>query len=339
MKRFGKLAVSVVAVVMGLVFLFPFQSCTKKGVIEITMLNAHPSTHVAMTPFKEWIKRVEERTNGRVKVKMFWGTLGNVTEFYDMVKNGDVDAASLGSGWAGGRLPMCEIVDLAFESPDVEAGGKILQTLLDQGLLKELDLFKVLEIHSMIAGNLYLTEKKVTSLEQMKGMKIRPIPGVSTQLVESWRAVPVSVRTPDLYMALQKGQIDGLFTGPDNAVGQKLYEVCKYQVKIPTFSGAFVVIMNKQSWNKLPADVQKVIDEVDVEIADFRLKFYQNLAKEAQNTLDAHLEAYNLSPAEEVKWREAAASVTENWISDMESKGFPARKAVEVMRSVVKSYK
>ena len=282
---------------------------------------------------------VEERTGGRVKIKVFWGTLGKVTDFYDMVNNGVVDIAEMGSGWSGGRMPMLEIVDLPFESPNVEVGGKILSNLLSKGFLKEMDPFKVLEIRSNITGNLFLTDKKVTTLEQIRGMKIRPIPGVSTQLVEAWKAVPVAVRTPDLYMALQKGQIDGFFTGPDNAVGQKLYEACKYQVKIPTFSGAWFTIMNKKSWNKLPPDIQRIIDEIDTEIADFRVRFYQRLAGEAQETLDRYLEAYSLSPEEQKRFRKAAMNITENWITAMEAKGLPGRKAVEVMRSVVNGVK
>ena len=335
MKRFEKLTVISIAIVLGFLLVLPAQSFAETYTLR--GVNGHPSTHIAQKPTHEWAKAIEEQTNGRVKIKIYWGTLGKVFEFYDMIRNGDVDFGQMGTGWSGGRMPMCEIVDLAFESPDVVTGSEILRALYKQGLLKELDEFKVLEIHSMITGNLFLAKKKVTSLDQLKGLKIRPIPGVSTKLVESWGAVPVGVRTPELYMALQKGQIDGLFTGPDNAVGMKLYEVLDYQVKIPTFSGAFVTIMNKKSWEKLPADIQKIIDEVSEETNKNRILFYEKLAKEAEATLSKNLEAYSLPPEEEAKWRQAASAVTENWIKEMEAKGYPARKAVEVMRSVVKN--
>lgn len=335
MKREKGLVVCILVSVVVLFMAIPCSVLAKDNVVEIRALVGHPKEHIAMTPMVEWVNRVEARTAGKVKVKVFWGTMGKVTEFYDMVKDGVVDMAALGTGWAGGRLPMCEIVDLPFESPDVVTGSKVLNTLYQQGLLKELDLFKVMELHSMITGNLFLNDKKVTSLDQITGLKIRPIPGVSTELVESWKAVPVAVRTPDLYMALQKRQIDGFFTGPDNAVGQKLYEVCKYQVKIPTFSGAFAVLMNKKKWNQLPPDVQKNIDDVNEEIHQFRLDFYQKLAGEANGILGEKLEAYSLSPAEQARWKKAAEGVTEKWIAAMEKKGLPGGKAVEVMRSIV----
>ena len=337
MKRLHKLAVITLASLLGFLLVLPISSFAEKTYV-LRGVNGHPSTHVAQVPTLEWAKAIEERSNGRVKIKIYWGTLGKVFEFYDMVRNGDVDFGQMGTGWSGGRMPMCEIVDLAFESPNVVVGSEILRTLYKQGLLKELDEFKMLEIHSMITGNLFLAEKKVTSLDQLKGLKIRPIPGVTTKLVESWGAVPVGVRTPDLYMALQKGQIDGLFTGPDNAVGMKLYEVLDYQVKIPTFSGAFVTIMNKKSWEKLPADLQQIINEVSEETNLKRIKFYEKLAIEADETLSQNLEAYSLPADVEAKWREAASSVTENWIQEMEAKGHPAREAVEVMRSVVQSH-
>ena len=143
--------------------------------------------------------------------------------------------------------------------------GKVLEELYAQGLLKELDKFKLLLIHGIIPGNLFLRNKKVTKLEDMAGLKIESVAGPPTALVEALKAVPIAVRTPDLYMALNAGQIDGMFSGPDSTASYKRYEPCKYQVKIPGFAGAWVALMNMNTWNKLPPDIQKIIDQVNKE--------------------------------------------------------------------------
>jgi len=335
MKKKNIHIVTAILIITILAYFGPFTAQATQKTIELRVISGHAETHVAQVALKEWIKRIENRSGRRIQMQVFWGTFGKVTDFYDMVKNGVVDIAEMGTGWSGGRMPICEIVDLPFESPDMETTGTILHTLLSRGLLKELDPFKVMEIHSQITGNLFLTNRKVVTLEQLAGMKIRPIPGVTTQLVESWGGVPVAVRTPDLYMALQKGQIDGFLTSPDNAVGMKLYEVCRYQVRIPTFNGVFVTIMNKNSWNRLPPDLQNVIEEVNEEMIDFRLSFYRSLSEESQKKLDERIESYRLSIEEEARWKRASEGITETWINKMEAKGLPGRSAVTIMRSLV----
>jgi len=332
-KRIWILSTTVALV--ALLVLAPCGSQAQQQTIQLKYVTAHTSGHPMNAPDLEWIKRVEERTGGRVKVTVFLGTMGKVTDLYDMVLGGVVDVTHIGSGWAGGRMPLSEAVDLPFEVLNMEAAGKVMEELFSQGLLKELDPFKVLLQHPTPTGNLFLRNKKVTTLEQMGGMKIRPIPGVSTALVESWKAVPVAVRTPDLYMAVDKGEIDGFFSGPDNVVADKLYEPCKYQLKIPTFSGAWVALMNKNTWNKLPPDIQKIVDQVNKEVRDFFYEYFGNIHQKSQALLNQKLEAYSLSPIEEARWRKAAETVTDKWVADMEAKGLPGRKVVQVMRGVV----
>jgi TRAP-type C4-dicarboxylate transport system substrate-binding protein len=325
----------ITLMLVALLILAPGPSQAQEKVIQLKYATGEPQGAPMNASDLEWIKKVEERTGGRVKVTLFQGTMGKITELYDMVIGGVVDVVHMGSGWAGGRMPLAELVDLPFATPNMEIAGKVLEGLYSQGLLKELDPFKVLMIHSTIPGGFFLRNKKVTTLEEFAGLKIRPIPGPPTELVKAWGAVPVAVRTPDLFMALDKGEIDGMFSGPDSVAAKKQYEPCKYQVRLNTFGGAWVVLMNKNTWNNFPPDVQKVIDQVNKEVHDFYYSFMLQEINKAQAILDKNLEVYSLSPSEETRWRKAAVPVTEKWIADREAKGLAASKVVETMRTIV----
>lgn len=283
----------------------------------------------------EWIKKVEEKTGGRVKVTYYQGTMGKPNELLDLVRDGVADVVHISTGISGGRMPISEAVDLPFEAPDMMSAANVLEEFYSQGLLKELDPFVVLNIYSTPGGNLFLRSKKVTKLEDMAGMKIRPIPGVATELVEAWKAVPVSIPTPDLYIAMNKGEVDGMFSAVDLVAAGKLYETCKYQVKIPTFRGIFVLLMNKKTWNKLPPDIQKTISQVNKEIRDFYYVTMEKSTREYQTILDKKLEVYSLPQAEEARWRASAKDITDRWVAKMDVKKLPGRKAVEIMRSVM----
>ncbi len=334
MKAKSLTVLCAVLAVFVMVTLIPFHSNAQQT-IQLKLVGGQAPGHPMSQIEEHWAKLVEERTKGRVKVTLYQLTLGKVTDFFDMVRQGTVDVAHMGSGWAGGRLPIMEVVDLPFEIADIDTAGKVLNELNARGLLKELEPFKVLWLHATNTGNLFLRNKKVTALEQMAGLKIRPIPGVSQQLVESLKAVPVAVRTPDLYMAMDKGEIDGFFSGPDNVTGDKLYETFKYQLQIPTFNGAWAMLMNKNTWNKLPQDVQNIITQVNKETYDFYHDFMHKQGEESAKILKSKVEVYSLAPAEEARWRKAVEPVTNKWVANMEAKGLPGKKAVETMREIV----
>jgi TRAP-type C4-dicarboxylate transport system substrate-binding protein len=335
MNMRGLKVLCTLVVMVALTCSLPCQSQAQQKTIQLKYAVGFPPGNPRNISDLEWAKRLEEQTDGRVKVTIYQGTMGKPTELMDLVRDGVADVVHMASGFAGGRMPISEVVDLPFEAPNMRAGGRVLEELYSQGLLKELDPFRVLNLLSTPGGNLFLRNKKVTKLEEMAGLKIRPIPGVCTELVESWKAVPVSVPTPDLYMAFSKGEVDGMFSAVDLIASGKTYEVCKYQVNIPTFRAAFVVLMNKDTWNKLPPDIQKIVDQVNKEVRDFYYNHEEKTNREQQAILNKHLDVYSLSPSEEARWRKAAEGVTDRWIAKMESKGLPGRKAVEVMRSVM----
>jgi TRAP-type C4-dicarboxylate transport system substrate-binding protein len=318
-----------------LVFFAPGPVQAQQKPIQLKYATGFPPGNPRNISDAEWIKRIEEKTGGRVKVTFYQGTLGKINELLDLVRDGAADVVHMATGMSGGRMPISEVVDLPFEAPEMRIGGKVLEELYAKGLLKELEPFKVLNIYATPGGNLFLRNKKVAKLEDMAGLKIRPIPGVCTELVEAWKAVPVAVPTPDLYMALNKGEVDGVFSAVDLIAAGKTYEVSKYQVKIPTFRGAFVVLMNKKTWGKLPPDIQKIVEQVNKEVRDFYYNHEEKTNRDQQALLDKKLEAYSLSPSEEARWHKAAEGVTKRWIERMEAKGLPGRKAVETMRAVV----
>ena len=64
---------------------------SSSGIIRVKLQGAPMNTSDL-----EWIKKVEERTNGRVKVTFFQGTMGKIDELYDMVKGGVVRRHSHG---------------------------------------------------------------------------------------------------------------------------------------------------------------------------------------------------------------------------------------------------
>ncbi len=98
-----------------------------------------------------------------------------------------------------------------------------------------------------------VTLKPVKTMEDLKGMKIRTIAGPSVDMLKALGAVPVVMPMPDVYMALQKGTLDGVMADWEPIQGFRFHEVAKYVTTNTPFSySLFTLIMNKDKFNSLP---------------------------------------------------------------------------------------
>ena len=70
---------------------------------------------------------------------------------------------------------------------------------------------------------------------------------------------PLLIPIPDIYLALQKGVLDGAGTTFNAALEWRYYELIKYYTYVPLYSGASFMIMNLGKWNSLPKDIQEQI--------------------------------------------------------------------------------
>ena len=123
----------------------------------------------------------------------------------------------------------------------------------------------VLYLHAHGPGML-ASKKPVKQLEDVKGMKVRGT-GLSSKIVEALGGTPVAMPQPDTYEALQKGVVDATLCPIETLKGWRQAEVisCVTDATAVGYTTAMFVVMNKQKWEKLPADIQKVFTEVSRE--------------------------------------------------------------------------
>jgi TRAP-type mannitol/chloroaromatic compound transport system substrate-binding protein len=103
--------------------------------------------------------------------------------------------------------------------------------------------------------------KEINSVEDLKGLKMR-IPGLAGEVFAAVGGLPVRIPGGELYTSLQTGVIDAVeWVGPYNDLALGLHEVAKYYY-YPGWHepGAMLeFIVNKQSFDALPADLQAIV--------------------------------------------------------------------------------
>lgn len=295
------------------------------AVIELKMANYFPTPALQSTVLGEFGKEVEERTGGRVKITYYpGGVLLTATKIFEGVVTGIADIGYSHVYYTPGRMPVTEAVGLALGYPSAWVGSQVANDFYYKFKPKEFDDVVVLWMNTS-NPNVMITKKPVRKLEDLKGLTIRA-PGRIGDTVKALGATPAPTPMIEVYDALAKGVLDGVNTPFETLKTFRFAEVVKYTTA-SWHTGdlfPFFVVMNKDSYKKLPADVKAIFDAV-VGLYRERFILMWNAIDFAGKkfALEKGVEIIELSPEEAARWKAAAEPVIEGYVKEMVAKGYP----------------
>ena len=154
----------------------------------------------------------------------------------------------------------------------------------------------------------------------------------------------MTVPMPQVYENLQKGVIDGMASPAEAILGFRFFEVVKYYTMVPSTLVTQELIMNWNSWKRLPKDIQDAIDSICGDNAAIRFGggcFDRAWSLLPDKVKEANRPMISYTPPKEEKdrWVEKAGKpIWEEWIKKMESKGYKNARAIqeEAIRMVEK---
>ena len=153
-------------------------------------------------------------------------------------------------------------------------------------------------------------------------------------------ATPVYMSTPDFMIGIEKGTVDGavlIFEAiPDNKLGGRIKYVITDSLGVPTPVGVF---MNKDSFNSLPADLQKVIENSCEWGKEDMIRYwsagYENAKKYCQTE---GIELISLSPEERTQFNTIIERNRDKVGADLDAKGYPGTEIVRFIRERAAHY-
>jgi TRAP-type C4-dicarboxylate transport system substrate-binding protein len=120
----------------------------------------------------------------------------------------------------------------------------------------------------------------------------------------------------------------------------KYAEMCKHVMILNGPIYPFAVVMNTDSWNALPKDVQDVMDGLGTQQAVWTGKYMDNHVKESVEWAKKthNIEITELSKQEKAALEGLIAPITDQWIEDAKAKGLPAKAIIEDIKAFSKMY-
>ncbi|MFZ5998333.1 MAG: TRAP transporter substrate-binding protein [Nitrospirota bacterium] len=264
---------------LGALLMAPVTSLAEQ-VITLTYANFPPASTFPSVQMERWAKEVEKRTKGKVKVQTFpGGTLLPAKNIFDGVISGAADIGNFAMSYQPGRFPVSEAVDLPVGFKSAKVASLVLYDLIEKYNPKEFEKVKIITLFTCPPTNL-MTKTPVKSLADLKGMEVRAA-ATGAEVVKRLGGIPVAMPQSEVPEALQKGVVKGMLSSLEILQDFKFAAYTPYATiaELPVVS--FAVVMNKEKWNSLPADVRKVIDDLRREQALWTGDYVDKHVKEA----------------------------------------------------------
>ena len=218
----------------------------------------HPMNAGMFTPFAE---QISAATNGELTVRQFPGGALNSSppKQYSIMLDGVADITFILPGYTADLFPKTNVVGLPGVCGSAAACTEALQRARAE-LETEYDA-KVLAIWSNAPPVLITRDTPVTTLDDLKGMKIRVTSKRDAQFIEALGASPVAQPVSVINQNLANGVIDAIMVDPSAINSFKLHEPANYITTwFPGSGNSFALLMNRDVYEGLSDERRAVID-------------------------------------------------------------------------------
>jgi TRAP-type C4-dicarboxylate transport system substrate-binding protein len=296
---------------------------------------------------RTWCDNIAKDSKDRLQCQIYPAMQlgGTPPQLYDQARDGVADVVWTLPGYSSGRFPKMEVFELPFMMTTPEATSRATWDYYEKFAKDEFKDVKVLAMHVHGPGNIFTAKKQIKTMADIKGLKLRGPTRLTTKLLASMGATPVGMPVPAVPDALSKGTIDGAVIPYEVAQTLKIEELARYTAETDRSENAlyttvFVVPMNKAKYESLPADLKKVIDKNSGrELSAFLGKTQGDNDVPGKAKMIAGGHTITIIPKGELDvWKRASASLSIEWISDMEKKGVDGANLVHEAQGLIAKY-
>lgn len=271
-----------------------------------------------------WAERVADSAGNSLEIELFpTGTLGRDPQTHlDMVRDGVADIGYIVPGYTPGAFPEVTVIELPTVVPSATIGSRAGARMVEEGLFKGTGTENLMVLGMFSTAPTQLTTtRKVASLEDVRGLKLRGAGPALLGTIEALGGVPVGGLTvTNIAESISRGLIDGSINEWVAMTIFGIAEVTNFHLAGPNLGASpIMVIMNRGKYESLSPEQRAAIDansgrvfsELWGEVFDGNIeKFRSSAMNDSQRTFT------ELTPEEEARWNERLRSVVDNWIAN-----------------------
>ncbi|MDS9472553.1 DctP family TRAP transporter solute-binding subunit [Sporosarcina pasteurii] len=277
-----------------------------------------PQDHHISVGIEQFAEDIKEKSGGKVDMQVYpAGQLLSDKDMNQSILTGGVEMGVNSSTLWASTVPAMGIFDVPYIFNDYSAVGKAVNGEFGdklRGAMEEKGA-KVLLFADYGYVQFANNKRQLKSPEDFKGLKIRSIGDLPSELIQAYGASPVFMGGGEVYMALQRDTVDGATSGTTAMLQRKYDEVTKYLTINNYAYLEFLLAVNKDFWDGLPEKTQALIEETAKETEEWIREQAEKEDSESAKALEENgMDVYVVPEEDLPEWVEAAAPVREAYL-------------------------
>ncbi len=248
--------------------------------------NIHKDGYPNTVAMDEFAKLVDEKTSGRVTIKMFHaGVLGSQSDAIEQVRAGALAVGNFNLGPIGPIAAEANVVSLPFIFKDMghmhraldgEAGEKISAGMAAKGLM-------ALAWYDSGARSFYNSKKPIMTPEDVKGLKVRVMNNdLYSGMISALGGNPSPMAFSEVYQSLKTGVVDGAENNWPSYENTGHFEVAGFYSLSQHLIIPECVCVNTDAFNALDAGDQAAVREAAKQSAELQRKLWEKRAVQSR---------------------------------------------------------
>lgn len=308
---------------------------------------AAPTTPVQTQYLEPWAKRIEEQSDGAIKVEIFPAMQlgGSANSLYDQAKDGVVDIAWTLLSYTPNRFPESE----AFDQPFLPTTGEATSMAAQEFAMKHMqDSFQgvyPIAVFAHTPGKIHTKGVAVESADDVQGLTLRAPSKAMNGFFANLGAQAVGMPMPQIPEAISRGVIDGLTLPFESASALGVLDVAQnhtfFDGEHGLYTAMMVLAMNQDKYDSLSPELQEVIDNnAGIQEAQQIGHVMDEAEQAAIDDIAARGEGQmiHIAEADQDKWKTAADKTIQQWIDDMDEEGYDGQQLYDDASQLVDKY-
>ena len=292
---------------------------TAENPMVLTLAHGLSETHTVHIAMTEFADKVEERTNGRIQVRILPnGQLGSENENMEQLMAGVISMTKVS---APGLATYNESYH-AFGLPYIFDDTEDFYHVMDSGQMQDFflsssdDGFVTLTYYTSGARSFYTKNKAIRTPDDLKGLKIRVQDMKSqTDMMKALGGIPVAMSYGDVYTSLQTGIIDGTENNETALTTGKHGEICKVYSTDQHAMIPDVMVMSAKVWKTISPQDQQIILEAAHESTESHKIAWDAAIDEAIQEASTQMGVEFVNDVDKDAFRQATSGMINEYLS------------------------
>jgi len=272
----------------------------------------------------EFAKNVSEKSGGKLTIVTHpGGSLFKGGEIFRAVRTGQAQIGERFMSALGKEDPLLEVDSQPFLATSYDDAMKLYNASKSE-IVKGLEEKGLIFLYAVPwpAQGLY-SKKAINSVADLKGLKFRAYNSATIRIAELTGMTPTKIEAAEISQAFSTGAVESMITSPTTGKNSKIWENgVKYFYDIAAWFPKNMVIVNKESWNKLDDATKKLVmnEAAAAEQKGWELSKKGNVA-DKKALSDAGMNVGKVNTALEKHFQKVGATMAEEWKQKAGSRG------------------